>query len=345
MIELAWKWALVCLPLPYVVYRLLPPAKRLFSAIKVPFFARLAQDNDAKSAGLKSGLLWLSLLAWCALVVAVARPQWVGEPIAQALEGRDLMLAVDLSGSMQERDMVINGQRVDRLAAVKSLAGDFIDRRIGDRIGLILFGDNAYLQTPLTLDRRTVKTQLYEAFIGLAGGETAIGDAIGLAVKRLQDRAAAGKILILLTDGENTAGEFLPQQTAALAEQTGLKIYTIGIGRESVDFFGRRSGIDEKTLQAIAAQTGGQYFRAADAQSLAQIYQYIDELEPIAAEVESLRPVIELYFWPGGLAWLLALIVLMLSSWQSALAVGNRHWQSALAIGVGKWRRLLNNEG
>jgi Ca-activated chloride channel family protein len=195
------------------------------------------------------------------------------------------------------------------------VAGDFIDRRIGDRIGLILFGSNAYLQTPLTLDRRTVKTQLYESVIGLAGDKTAIGDAIGLAVKRLQDRAAEGKILILLTDGDNTAGEFTPEQAAALAKQTDLKIYTIGIGTEYVGAFGiRRSGIDEKTLQALSVQTGGQYFRATDAQSLAKIYHYIDEIEPIAEEVESLRPVKELYYWPGGLALLLGLLILALPS-------------------------------
>ncbi len=312
MIEFEWKWALLSLPLPLFIYYFVPPAKRFFSALKVPFFEQFthAQENDRTWH--RRGYTALCALAWCTLVLAAARPQLAGEPIAQPLEGRDLMLAVDLSSSMQQKDMVINGQRRDRLEMVKWVAGEFIDRRIGDRLGLILFGSNAYLQTPLTLDHRTVKTQLLESVIGLAGDKTAIGDAIGLAVKRLLERSDGGKILILLTDGDNTAGEFSPQQAAALAQQIELKIYTIGIGTDYVGTFGiRRSGIDEVTLQEISQQTGGRYFRATDAKSLAQIYKYIDELEPIAQQVESLRPIKELYYWPGAVALLIALSLLL----------------------------------
>ncbi len=327
MIEFAWHWAIFCLPLPLLVYFVLPAAKQVFSAIKVPFFDQLNNDvqNQQRNNRRKIVKLVLYALAWSALVLAVARPQWVGEPIAQPLEGRDLMLAVDLSSSMQQKDMIINGQRRDRLEMVKWVAGDFIDRRIGDRLGLILFGSNAYLQTPLTLDRRTVKTQLIESVIGLAGDKTAIGDAIGLAVKRLRDREDGGKILILLTDGDNTAGEFAPEQSAELAKQIDLKIYTIGVGTDYVGAFGtRRSGIDEATLQKISTQTGGQYFRATDAKSLAQIYQYIDKLEPVAEEVESLRPVKELYYWPGSLAMLLALLIMLIPSISAMLTKLNQ---------------------
>jgi len=235
------------------------------------------------------------------------RPQWVGEPVALPLSGRDLMLAVDLSDSMKQRDMQIDGLRVNRLQAVQAIAGTFIEQREGDRLGLILFGSEAYLQSPLTLDRRTVGTLLDEAVIGIAGPRTAIGNAIALAVKRLQNRQGQDKVLILLTDGENNAGNIAPQQALQAANKIGLKIYTIGIGATAAGqagFFSRRSGVDERALQDIASQTNGQYFRARNTDELAQIYSLIDQLETVEEEVRSLRPTRELYFWPASLALL-----------------------------------------
>jgi Ca-activated chloride channel family protein len=215
------------------------------------------------------------------------------------------------------------------------VAGDFIDRRVGDRLGLVLFGRQAYLQTPLTFDRETVKTLLYESVIGLAGKETAIGDAIGLAVKRLREvksqesaersaektnKQLSDKILILLTDGANTAGEVEPVKAAQMAAELGLKIYTIGIGADEMlvrSFFGMRkvnpsTDLDEDSLKKIAQVTGGKYFRARDTQELEKIYQLLDELEPITKETQYFRPTSALFMWPLGLALALAAILVLI---------------------------------
>ena len=254
----------------------------------------------------------LLVLAWILLVLATTRPQWVGEQLELPVSGRDLMLAVDLSGSMEVDDFEINGRNVDRLTATKFVARDFIERRKGDRLGLILFGRKAYLQTPLTFDRHTVNTLLMESAIGLAGRETAIGDAMGLAIKRLKDNQQDSRVLILLTDGANTAGEIEPIKAAELAQRYGLKIYTIGIGSDKLvrrGLFGRQFNpsrdLDEKTLTAIAEATGGQYFRARDTEELNEIYSRLDELEPVEVDSQTFRPVRALFMWPLAIALLI----------------------------------------
>jgi len=318
--NLAWPYAAVVALLPLLIFWLLPPARDGgLTVVRVPFFSRLWQKLGA-SLDQASGLVRaLALLAWLSLTAAAMRPQWVGEPVPMPQEGRDLMLAVDLSGSMEQHDMVINGRRVDRLTAVKAVAGNFIERRQGDRIGLILFGRNAYLQAPLTFDRKTVKKLLYEAQIGMAGKETAIGDAIGLAVKKARETSDNNRVLILLTDGQNTAGEIDPIKAAELAKAEGIKTYTIGIGssgRGSV-FAGWAggSGLDERTLRAIAQMTGGRYFRARNVQELAQIYDLLDKLEPRAKAEEFFRPVKELYYLPLGIGLLWLLLALWRKTW------------------------------
>jgi Ca-activated chloride channel family protein len=285
------------------------------AALRVPFLEDFT-DKTGKALGLSSEkwLTFFAAVAWLLLVMAMMRPQWLGDFVEFPVSGRDLILAVDLSGSMQEEDFLLRGQRVDRLTATKFVAGDFIDRRIGDRLGLILFGERAYLQAPLTLDRETVKTLLYESAIGLAGRATAIGDAIGLAVKRLRLRENANKVLILLTDGANSAGEVEPIEAAKLAAREGLKIYTIGVGADEmvVDFFfgSRRinpsADLDEKTLNEIADMTGGRYFRARDTQELDKIYSLLDELEPVERDVRRFRPRKSLYYWPLAIAMIIA---------------------------------------
>jgi Ca-activated chloride channel family protein len=217
---------------------------------------------------------------------------------------------------MDTQDMILNQQAVNRLTVVKKVAGEFIQRRRGDRVGLVLFGSRAYLQTPLTFDTQTAAILLEEAEIGLAGRETAIGDAIGLAVKRLREDAASKRVLILLTDGANTAGEVQPMQATEFAAREGLTIYTVGVGADEMmvkDFFGTRmvnpsADLDEDTLRAIAERTGGAYFRARDARALEDIYTQLDRLEPVESDQESVRPVDELFFWPLSAALLLALL-------------------------------------
>jgi Ca-activated chloride channel family protein len=316
----AWPWLLLLAPLPWLLRWLLPasPSGDL-QALRVPWFSAVA--------GSKTGWLrrpWLALaaaLVWLLLVVAAARPQWVGEIENLPVTGRDLLLAVDISGSMDTQDMVLNKTAVNRLTVVKKVAGEFIKRRYGDRVGLILFGSRAYLQTPLTFDTQTTATLLDESEIGLAGRETAIGDAIGLAVKRLREDAAADRVLVLLTDGANTSGEVQPLQAAGFAARDGLTVYTVGVGADEMmvqDFFGSRvvnpsADLDEDTLKAIAEQTGGRYFRARDAKSLEKIYEILDELEPVESDVETIRPIDELFYWPLGLAYALALLTALLS--------------------------------
>ena len=211
---LAWPWALVLLPLPWLLRRWLRPAPDAGTqALRVPWFG-LMQDTNA--TWLKKPLLAaIATLAWLLLMIAAARPQWVGEIVTLPVTGRDLLLAVDISGSMDTQDMFLAGEPVNRLSVVKKVAGEFIQRRRGDRVGLVLFGSRAYLQTPLTFDTETTAILLAESEIGLAGRETAIGDAIGLAVKRLKDQPEENRILILLTDGDNNAGQLDPAQAAA----------------------------------------------------------------------------------------------------------------------------------
>jgi len=321
MIQIEWPWIFTCLPLPLLLRFILPAVNTVQdAALRVPFIEDFTQQQSSKhSINTKKWLLILATLAWISLIIAASRPSWLGDRVEIPVSGRDLMMAVDLSGSMQETDFEINNQTINRLQAVKIIGREFIKKREGDRIGLILFGQQAYLQTPLTFDLKTVETLLLESFINMAGNATAIGDAIGLAIKRLQDKEKSSRVLILLTDGANTAGEVKPIKAAELAAEQGLKIYTIGIGADYVtrqSFFTQRqmrnTAIDEKTLQAIADKTGGQYFRAKNTDELNKIYQLIDKLEPVEQESQSFRPVTSLFYWPLSFAFVLAALVALL---------------------------------
>jgi Ca-activated chloride channel family protein len=318
-LEFAWPWLFAVLPLPLLAAWLMPRApERQGTALRVPFYASLSHVAAGKPSPPSRWRLLLAALAWVLLVCAAARPQFVGAPVHLPVSGRDLMLAVDISGSMATEDMQLGQQVTDRLTAVKAVAGNFIDHREGDRLGLILFGDQAYLQAPLTFDRETVRTLLNEAAIGLAGKSTAIGDAIGLAVKRLRERPAENRVLILLTDGANTSGSVDPLKAADLAAREGVRIYTIGVGADEQlvrGFFGTQrvpsTELDEATLKAIAQKTGGQYFRARDIESLQKIYALLDKLEPVSQDEQTFRPIHELYAWPlAGALLLTALLAL-----------------------------------
>lgn len=318
MLSLEWPLALLLTPLPLLIRLLLPRHDPASGAIKVPFFDLVDSstgtgENPVKIVLLKAILLWL---LWLSCLVALARPTYLGDLIELPQDRRDLLLAVDISESMLEEDMLINNNYIDRLSTVKAVVGEFVERRGGDRLGLILFGEQAYLQTPLTHDRQTVKQQLEEALVGFAGRATAIGDTIGLAIKRLRDRPADSRVLILLTDGANSAGTE-PRAAADIAAEAEIKIHTIGVGAKSkviTDVLGRkrevrlRNQIDEPTLQYVANKTGGQYYRATDPESLQQIYQRLDELEP-KPETQSFREQKSMLFWPALLAFLLAVLI------------------------------------
>lgn len=321
MYEFIWWWLFLLLPLPLLARWLLKPAAQAEGvALKVPFLDDFQQGN--KLLGSSQGMLGLLLasVAWVMLLAAAARPVWVGDTVAMPVSGRDLMLAVDLSGSMQEQDFILNGQVVDRLVATKAVAGEFVRQRAGDRIGMVLFGDQAYLQVPLTFDRQTVLQLLNESQIGLAGERTAIGDAIGLALKRLQDSPQKNRVLILMTDGANTAGSVSPLEAADMAATAGLKIYTVGIGSESDQMrsnFGFQlmnptADLDEKTLKSIAERTGGAYFRARDTEEFQKIYAELDRLEPAEKEAQQWRPQQELFRWPLLAAFVLTLLAAVL---------------------------------
>ena len=324
MLNLLWPWALALAPLPFIYRWWRSPAETHVRALRAPLLASAAEGQSASGTGsqwLSRLILLLLSLCWLATVAALSRPLWIGEPVALPTNGRDILLAVDISGSMERDDMQLNGRQVNRLVAVKSVVGDFVIERQGDRLGLILFGEKAYLQTPLTFDRLTMQSLLEEAQIGFAGTNgTAIGDAIGLAVKRLQDRPEHHRVVILLTDGANNAGELEPLKAADLAQRANVKIYTIGIGaevQETWGLFGKRvtnpsADLDEATLTSIAQMTGGQFFRARDPEELKAIYAELNRLEPLDQDAETIRPVATLFHWPLGIALALSLLIAVL---------------------------------
>ena len=317
MIQILLPWIFLLLPLPWLLRRLLPPAPPSGDApLYAPFALDLGVESAAADTGARKGLRWtIACLIWFLLLLAASRPQWLGDAVELEESGRSLMLAVDVSGSMEIPDLDKSG--ANRLTVVKELAGDFISHRVGDRVGLILFGSQAYVQSPLSFDRVTTDILLKEAMIGIAGKQTAIGDAIGLAIKRLREHDEEKKaVLVLLTDGANIGGKVPPKQAADLAAQAGLRIHTIGVGADRMrvqGFFGSQEvnpsrDLDETTLKYIAETTGGLYFRAKDSKELEEIYQQLDQLEPIAAGSRVIRPVTALFPWPLGAALVLSLL-------------------------------------
>ncbi|WP_426114026.1 vWA domain-containing protein [Pseudomonas sp. DSP3-2-2] len=324
MFEFAWPWVFALLPLPWVMRILLPAADSGEAALKVSFLTDLEGLVGRRAkANLPAWRQQLPfILLWLLLLIAAARPQWLGEPLPVASSGRDLLVAVDVSGSMDYPDMQWKADEVSRLVLVQHLLGDFLEGRQGDRVGLILFGSQAFVQAPLTFDRHTVRVWLDEARIGIAGKNTAIGDAIGLALKRLRLRPAQSRILVLVTDGANNGGQIDPVTAARLAAEEGVKIYPIGIGADpekagSLGMLGLNPSLDldEPTLKQIAEISGGQYFRARDGDQLERIRKSLDALEPVAQQPTQARPALALYQWPLAGAMLLSLILVIHERW------------------------------
>ena len=315
--------------LPLVVYFMFPAIKKTYGdALKVPFLADIKQIQSVSGKGISfkpavfSAIkIFLLALVWGLMVLALCRPQWVGKPIPVKNEGREILLVVDISNSMSEEDFQYKNKMYSRLTAVKNVIDNFIDKRTSDRIGLVLFGTQAYLQAPLTYDKQSVKEILWNADAGMAGNSTSIGDAVGVALKNLAESEGKpeNKVIILLTDGENNDGSLSLPQAIALAKEEGVKIYTIGAGSDSENFFGGlfsipvNTGLDEESLQALAAETKGNYFRAKDVNSLFQIYNEIDKLEPMTSEGRYVQEVKELYPYAAAMALILFMILVLLA--------------------------------
>lgn len=322
MLSFVWPWFYLILPLPFLYRKLRRSANSESPYLESTILLSIAETQNrlASSTSQRRLLILLLIIAWLSLVTAIARPVNIGDPVALPTTGRDILLAVDISGSMEREDMIINGRQVNRLYAVKSVVGEFVNTREGDRLGLILFGERAYLQTPLTFDTKTLQDLLIEAQIGFAGNGTAIGDAIGLSVKKLKERPDSNRVLILLTDGSNTAGVLSPSEASDIAKKAKVKIYTIGIGdgrQRNQSLFGQtlvnqNNDLDERTLTAIADLTGGKYFRARDPRELRSIYDQLNKLEPIDQDEELLRPITSLFHWPLALFLTCSLLIILI---------------------------------
>ncbi|GGP81999.1 vWA domain-containing protein [Shewanella ulleungensis] len=323
MLALYWPWLLLLLPLPFLIKQ--TKTTDVGGHLHIPGIGTTTTVIHTHKNKQSRKRYWLM---WTFLLIAIARPQWLGDPIELPSKGRDLMMAVDLSGSMQIEDMVVNGQTVNRFTLIQHVLSDFIERRKGDRLGLILFADHAYLQAPLTQDRRSVATFLDDAQIGLVGKQTAIGEAIALAVKRFDQVDESNRVLILLTDGSNNAGNIEPEVAAQIAAKRNITIYTIGVGAEVLErrtIFGKERinpsmDLDETQLKKLAEMTNGYYFRARNTEELNSIYQQIDKLEPVSRDQLSYRPKSELFYWPLLLSLLISLLIVLQQQWPTVFA-------------------------
>ena len=313
MLEFAWPWMFLLLPLPILAWWWLPPYRARQASVQVPFFDRLAAatgqvpQRGAVVLRRRAVQMIVASLVWILVVVALARPQWVSDPVTRDVSARDLILAVDISGSMDQKDFrTTDGQMLTRLDGVKRVIGDFIARRHGDRNALILFGTRPYVQVPFTQDLATAQQLLDQTQVGMAGQQTAIGDTIGLAIKTLEKSAAQQKLLILLTDGNDTASRVPPEHAADIARQNDIEVYTVGVGDPAASGENR---VDLGVLKAVASTTHGQFFRAEDGAQLEAIYADIDRLAPAKLQTLSWRPKLPLFQWPLGAATILSLSV------------------------------------
>jgi len=322
VLELAYPWALLALPLPLFAWWLLPPQRERVSALRIPFFDQIvaAAGSEARAGAVVMRRRWLQMvmaaIVWSLLVVGLAKPEWVGEPIVRTEAARDIMLAVDLSGSMDYRDFPgEDGEPVTRFDAVQRVVDRFVAARESDRIGLIVFGTKAYVQLPFTRDLDTARALVELMDVGMAGPQTALGDSIGLAIRSFESSEVDDRLLILLTDGNDTASTMTPINAADIAKLNGVVIYTIGIGNVQATGEDR---VDFDVLDAIASRTGGDFFKAEDEAALDAVYRRIDATAAAEVRTQSWRPRESLTHWPAGIALLLALFA------YAALLLGSR---------------------
>jgi Ca-activated chloride channel family protein len=306
MYTLDYPWLLVLLPLPLLVWWLLPPYREQTPAIRIPFF-----DDITKAAGIdategsvvpRANLLQkiIAPISWILVVLALARPQFVEPPIEKTEPQRDLMLALDLSQSMDTKDFKDpQGNIEPRVDAVKAVVADFIEKRPNDRLGLIAFGDAPYPLVPFTMDHGTISMMLADTLPGMAGPRTALGDAIGLSIKLFEKSQAPDKVLIVLTDGNDTASKMTPDKAAEIAKDNHIVIHTVGIGDPNAT---GENKLDPATLETVAKTTGGRNFFGSDQKALADIYALLDKITPANQKTLSWQPRLELFYYPLGAA-------------------------------------------
>ncbi len=330
MVQFEWWWVWLLLPLPWLS-RWLPAARNHSQfLLTVPLLQQPEAEQLLRHNANRRKLVMLVCI-WILVISALARPYWIGDPTHRAVSGRDLMIAIDVSGSMYEADMFVDNGFQRRIDVLKTVIGRFVEQRPGDRLGLILFGTHAYPYVPLTFDHDMLGSLLSDVSTGLAGRLTAIGDAIAVAVGTFSQQDSRHKVLILVTDGSNTAGSNDPLAAAQIASRFDMTIYTVGIGNdaETLKKLTNQSSVppeillNEKLLRQIAALTGGRYFRAQDAETLEKIYAELDRLEPIDLKAGEYRPEVSLFHYPVALATLLLLLYL-LQHWFGALTVKSR---------------------
>lgn len=313
MLTLAFPWALLLIPLPWLVWRYAPPWRNQVTALRIPFFrtvsAAASLTPQPGAVVLQRSLLQMTIavVIWILIIVALARPEHLGEPVIITKSARDIVLALDISGSMDERDfMTPEGQPKQRLAAVKAVMAEFIAAREADRMSLIIFGSRAFVQAPFTEDLDSLSGFLDQTVVGMAGPQTALGDAIGLAIRSFEASDVEQRLVILLSDGGDTSSRMSPINAASFAAQKGVTITTIGVGNPEASGEGR---VDLATLQDIAQRTGGQYFFTDDEAGLEQVYAQIDAQNPRETETQSFRPRQSLAHLPLGMALILILLI------------------------------------
>ncbi|TWU67115.1 VWA domain-containing protein [Crateriforma conspicua] len=327
MLSWMYPWVFLLWPLPWLVRWLFPPVKTVVTTVKVPFGRRLQEANASTSAGSVDTWGWprwlVAVSVWTLMLAATARPQWILPPIQKELPVRDLLLLVDLSGSMQQEDFVnAAGKKVDRLSAVKEVLGEFLMRRKGDRVGLVVFGDAAYLQAPFSTDLELSRKLLDECQVGMAGPRTALGDAIGLGVHLFDDSDAPAKTMIALTDGNDTKSRVPPVEAARVAKQRDIKIYTVAIGDPTTV---GEDKLDEQALRDVASATGGDYFFAADRKNLESIYDKLDQIEVRKVRTVSHKPRVDVYFAAVAVVLLILLIDRLVRAMAAARQTALKH--------------------
>lgn len=315
-LEIAYKWVWLLLPLPLLLYALLPPLRRRRASLIVPFFQRAVRISGAaprRNAWITRKNFWMYtvlLLCWICLLAAASSPRYVSKPGKRPKTVRSFLIAADISFSMAETDWVVDGKRMSRWEAVKSLMKEFVEKRKSDQMALVVFGSNAYIQAPLTTDLPMINWLMDQTTVGMAGQMTNIGDAIAYSVKILKKDTLKQKSMLLITDGVDTGTDLLPLDAAGMAAKDSITIYTLGIGKASGE---GGYDLDEATLKAIAHTTGGKYFNALDEKGLSGVYKALDALTPVVYQEEHYEPVTLLYYYPLGVAVILALVAQLIA--------------------------------